>query len=556
MFHYIMLIIALIVTFSCQQPEYDVIIMGGQVIDGTGKPRYLSDVAVRDGKIAEIGINITKSAKERINAEGQMVCPGFIDMLSWASGPIVYNGKAPSVVHQGITTAIFGEGWSMGPVNDNVRREMKNWWQEYDIRYDWKSLAGYLQFIENQGTSVNIASYVGATTLRMYVIGFEDRKATADEMQQMKALLRAEMEAGALGLASSLVYTPAFYADTEELIGLAKVAAQYDGVYASHIRSEGNDLLPALEEFLTICKEAAIPGELYHFKAAGRSNRDKLDEAIDRIGQAKEEGLEITADIYPYTAGATGLKAMIPPWAKEGGDKAMIERLKDPATRNKIKEEIRTSVQGWENFYRMSGGGEGVLISYMSEKNKDLQGKRLSLIADMRDQDELETLFDLLIEEEGGGGGIYFFMSGENVAKKLQLPWVTFCTDEDTYEPQGLMSKRNPHPRAYGTFPRILGRYVREQKLISLEEAIRKTSALPAKVLGLNDRGILKAGMAADIVVFDPDKIIDKATYTDPHQFPEGIKHVLVNGKSVIKQGRHTGATPGAALFKIAADTQ
>ncbi len=545
-------IIVLVLMFfliKCSSEQYDIVIKNGTVVDGSGDEGFISDIGIKDGKILVIDKTVSGKALSEIDASGQVVAPGFIDILSWASGPIIYDGEVQSVVCQGITTAIFGEGWSMGPVNETVRDEMQSMWKEYNIAYDWKTLADYLRFVEKQGTSVNIASFVGATTVRLYVIGHEDRLATPEEMKQMKDLVRTEMELGAFGVASSLVYTPAFYANTEELIELSKTAAEYDGIYISHIRGEGADLLEALEELITISEQAKIPAEVYHLKAAGKENWNKLDEVISLIENARERGLDITADIYPYTAGATGIDAMLPPWSKEGGNQAMIERLKQKSVRDKIKKEILTSTSGWENFYWMAGGGEGIQVSYLA-KNKEYQGKSIAEIASILNKDEIETIFDLLIEENGFGGGIYFFMSEENVKKKIRLPWVSFCTDEDAYKPTGLMSERNPHPRAYGTFPRILGKYVRDEGILLLEEAIRKMSALPADRLGLRDRGRIKEDLAADIVIFDQKIVIDKATYSDPHQFPEGINYVIVNGKVVVKDGVHTGAKPGIALFK------
>ena len=530
--------------------EYDVIIRNGKVIDGSGSVGYRADIGIKNGKIAVIDEHISKTGAMEIDAQNQVVCPGFIDILSWASGPVLYDGEVRSVVQQGITTAVFGEGWSMGPVNDSIRQGMKNFWMEYNLDYHWQSLAGYLNYVEKKGSSVNVASFIGATTVRMYVVGFNDRKANAEEMERMRNLVGQAMEEGALGLASSLVYTPAFYASTDELIELSKITAAYGGIYISHIRGEGADLLKSVQELLTISRQAQIPAEIYHFKAAGKDNWHLLDEAIAMIQKAHQNGLDITADIYPYTAGATGLDAMIPPWAKEGGDQALVTRLRDSKQRQKIKRQILTSKSGWENFYQMAAGGENILVSYLSEKNKSLQGKSIAEIARIKNKDEIDTIFDLLVEEAGYGGGIYFLMSEDNVKKKIQLPWVSFCTDEDAYRPEGLMGKRNPHPRAYGTFPRILGKYVREEKVISIQEAIRKMSSLPAARLGLHDRGLLKKGMAADIVVFDPVRVKDQATYLNPHQYPKGIHHVLVNGIPVVKDGEHTGALPGKALKK------
>ncbi len=542
--------VVILIFNACKQENYDILIKNGTIVDGTGGQGFKSDIAIRDGRIIQISPEMDISAMHIIDAKDLVVAPGFIDMLSWASGPIVYDGEVHSVIRQGITTAVFGEGWSMGPVNDRIKEAMQNFWPEYSITYEWHTLAEYLRFIEEKGISINVASFVGATTVRLYVMGHDDRKATSEEMNQMCQLVEKEMADGAFGVASSLVYTPAFYADTEELIELAKVAAAYDGIYASHIRGEGADLFTALNELIEISEKANIRAEIYHFKAAGKDNWSNLGKAIEKVELARENGLDITADIYPYTAGATGLDAMIPPWAKEGGDHALVERLQNPAIRQKIKKAILNEKEGWDNFYQMAGGGANIQVSYLSSDRKVLQGKRISEIAETQGKDELETVFDLLIAENGGGGGIYFIMSEENVKKKMRLPWVSFCTDEDAYKPEGLMASRNPHPRAYGTFPRILGHYVREENILSLEEAVRKMTSLPAARLGLHDRGVIKKGMIADLVIFDPKTILDRATYTNPHQFPQGIPYVLVNGKIVISQGKHTGVKPGKALFK------
>jgi N-acyl-D-amino-acid deacylase len=550
MFRQIFILSIILFFCSCRKYDHDLVIANGLIVDGSGQPGYKSSIAIKNGLIATISDSITGSAAETIDAAGQVVCPGFIDMLSWACGPVLYDGAVPSVIRQGITTAIFGEGWSMGPLNKPVAKEMKGFWPEYKIKYKWKTLADYLRLVEKKGSAINIASFVGATTLRIYTIGFEDRQATPEEMKLMEDLLRTEMEAGALGLGSSLVYTPAFYASTAELINLARVVAEYDGMYISHIRSESHDLLQAIAELITISEQAGIAAEIYHFKAAGKENWAKQDSAIALVEKAQARGLKIGADMYPYTAGATGLAAMIPPWAKERGDHSMVERLQNPDLRSRIKYEILNSSSGWENFYLMSGGGHNILFSHLSEKYEAFQGKTLFDMAAQKSQEELETLFELLIEQGGGGGAIYFFISEDNVRKNLQLPWISFCTDEDAYQPQGLMGKRRPHPRAYGTFPRILGQYVREEKIIPLEEAIRKMTSLPAGRTGLNDRGLLKQGLAADLVIFDPTTVSDKATYTDPHQFPVGINYVIVNGEVEVEKGEQTGAKAGKALFR------
>jgi N-acyl-D-amino-acid deacylase len=548
--HKLNLVLLIFILYSCRAKDYDLLILDGLLVDGSGSPGIQADLAINKGKIISIGDSLTGTAAEIIDARGQIVCPGFIDMLSWACGPVLYDGSVPSVVRQGITTAVFGEGWSMGPINPAMASEMQGFWPEYDIGYDWKTLADYLRIVEKKGTAVNIASFVGATTLRVYAIGYDDRKATEAEMKLMEDLLRTEMEAGALGLGSSLVYTPAFYADTDELIKLAQVAAEYGGVYISHLRSESTDLLPAISELITISEKANIPAEIYHFKTSGKDNWATQDSAIMLVEQARSRGLQIGADMYPYTAGATGLSAMIPPWAKENGDEAMVERLNNPALRARIKSEIINTTSGWENFYRLSGGGENILISYLSQEREKWQGKTLAEVAGLRSQDELETLFDLLIAEKGGGGGIYFLMTEENVRKNLVLPWMSFGTDEDAYQPAGLMGRRRPHPRAYGTFPRILGHYVREEKLMTVEEAIRKMTSLPAGRLGFNDRGLLKQGSAADVVIFDPRTVGDMATYTNPHQFSTGINYVIVNGEIEVKNGQQTGVKAGRALFR------
>ena len=546
----LLFILIIFLLLGCQEKDYDLFIINGLVIDGSGSPRINAKVAIKDGVIVSMGDSLKGTAEEIIDARGQVVCPGFIDMLSWACGPVLYNGKVPSVIRQGITTAIFGEGWSMGPINKRIAREMNGFWPEYKIRYNWQTTADYMHLVERNGTAVNIASFVGATTLRVYTVGYENRQATADEMREMEDLLRKEMAAGALGLGSSLVYTPAFYADTQELINLARVAAEYNGTYISHIRSESTDLLEAIKELITISEQAHIPAEIYHFKAAGKENWGKQDSAIAMVEEARSRGLNIGADMYPYTAGATGLSAMIPPWAKENGDDSLVERLHNPDLRSKIKSEILNSTSGWENFYRMSGGGANILISYLSEEREQFLGKTLAEIAEYQNKDELESLFDLLIAENGGGGGIYFLMSEENVCRNLSIPWMAFCTDEDAYQPEGLMGKRRPHPRAYGTFPRILGKYVRDEKIIPLEEAIRKMTSLPAARVGLEDRGLLKQGMAADIVIFDPQTVNDKATYTNPHQFPVGINYVIVNGQIEVENNRQTGVTAGKVLLR------
>jgi N-acyl-D-amino-acid deacylase len=444
----------------------------------------------------------------------------------------------------------MGEGESMGPVNDRVREKMLR--DQKDIHYPitWTTLAEYLQFLEKRGISCNVASFIGATTIRENVIGFEDKDPTSQQLEEMRALVRQEMEAGALGIGTSLIYPPAFYAKTPELIELCKVAAKYQGKYISHVRSEGNQLLEAVDELIQISREAKIPAEVYHIKAAGKSNWSKLDSLLAKIEAAQKKGLKITADMYSYTAAGTGLDACLPPWTEAGGYPALFKRLRDPATRQKIAQEVKTPTDAWENLYLAAGSPDKILlVGFKSEKLKPLTGKSLAEVAKMRRKDPIETIMDLIAEDESRIDSIYFLMSEENVRKEMAKPWISFGSDEASQAPEGVFLKSNPHPRAYGNFARVLGKYVRDEKVISLGEAIRRLSALPAANLGLDHRGFLKEGMFADVVVFDPATIADRATFAEPHQYAVGMKQVFVNGQQVIKDGEHTGATPGRALW-------
>jgi N-acyl-D-amino-acid deacylase len=421
-----------------------------------------------------------------------------------------------------------------------------------DLKFDieWTTLSEYLKFLEKRGVSQNIASYVGATTIRMNVIGLEDKKPTPEQLEQMRQLVRREMEAGALGIGSSLIYAPAFYATTEELIELCKVAAKYKGKYISHMRSEGNRLIEAVEELIRISREAQIPAEIYHLKAAGQTNWNKMDKVIQMVEAAQKQGLKITADMYTYTAGATGLDAAMPPWVLDGGYEALFKRLEDPATRKKIHAAIMTPTDEWENLFLSAGSPERVLlVEFKSEKLKPLTGKTLGEVAKMRGKDPAETIMDLVLEDRSRVGTVYFMMSEDNIKKQIRLPWVSFGSDAASMATEGAFLKSSAHPRAYGNFARLLGKYVREEKVISLEEAIRRLSGLPATNLGLEGRGYLKAGMFADVVVFDPATIADRATFEKPHQYAVGMKHVFVNGVHVLKDGNHTGAKPGRALW-------
>jgi N-acyl-D-amino-acid deacylase len=444
----------------------------------------------------------------------------------------------------------MGEGESWGPVNGRVRKYMLE--QQSDIKYkiEWNSLADYLKYLEKRGVSCNVASFIGAATIRENVIGFRDKQPTSDQLDQMRELVRKEMEAGALGIATALIYPPGSYAKTEELIEMCKVAARYQGKYISHMRSEGNHLLEAFGELVRIARQAGIPAEVYHIKAAGQKNWSKIDDLFARIEAAQKEGLDIRANMYTYTAAETGLTACLPPWTQDGGMDALYKRLADPAIRKKITGEVRVDGDGRENWYTASGSADKILlVAFKSKKLKPLTGKTLADIAKMRGKDPIETLMDLILEDRSRIETVYFVMSEENVKKELAKPWISFCSDEASQAPEGVFLKSNPHPRAYGNFARALGKYCRDEKVISMPEAIRRLSALPATNLGLDRRGMLKEGMFADVVVFDPEAIADRATYENPHQYAIGMKHVFVNGVQVLKDGEHTGAKPGRALW-------
>src|SRR6184192_2793167 len=536
---------------AAELPEkFDVVIKNGTVYDGTGSEGRKADVAIRGDRIVGVGDFQNSSATNAIDAHNLAVAPGFINMLSWSTESLIQDGRSQSEIRQGVTTEIMGEGESMGPVNDRVRQYMLK--QQTDIKYDipWNTLVEYLQYLEKRGVSCNIASFIGATTIRENVIGFEDKQPTPRQMDEMRELVRKEMEAGALGIGSALIYPPAFYAKTEELIELCKVAAKYQGKYISHMRSEGNRLLEALDELIRISREAGIPAEVYHIKAAGQPNWGKIDDLLSRIEAAQKDGLKITADLYTYTAGGTGLDASLPPWTEDGGYPALFKRLRDPATREKIKVQVQTPSEEWENMYLAAGGPEHILlVGFKSEKLKPLTGKTLAEVAKMRGKDPIDTAMDLIAEDESRIGTIYFIISEENIKKELTKPWIAFGSDEASQAPEGVFLKSNPHPRAYGNFARVLGKYVRDEKMIPLAEAIRRLSALPATNLGLDHRGFLQEGMFADVVVFDPATISDRATFEKPHQYAVGVKHVFVNGVQVLKDGEHTGAKPGRALW-------
>ena len=529
--------------------DFDVIIKGGTVYDGSGDEPRQADIAIRGDRIAGIGDFKSATAKTIVDAKGFAVAPGFMNMLSWSTESLIQDGRSQSEIRQGVTTEIMGEGESMGPVNDRVREHMLR--TQSDIKYDikWNTLAEYLQYLEKRGISCNVASFIGATTIREYVVGFEDKAPTPQQLNEMRDLVRKEMEAGALGIGTSLIYPPAFYAKTEELIELCNVAAKYHGKYISHMRSEGSQLLEALDELIRISREANIPAEVYHIKAAGRDNWGKEDQLLAHIEQAQKEGLKITADMYTYTAAGTGLDACLPPWTEDGGYPALFKRLHEPATREKIKAEVLKPTNSWENLYLDAGGPDNILlVAFKSDKLKPLTGKTLAEVAKMRGKNPIDTAMDLIAEDESRIGTIYFLMSEDNVKKEIAKPWISFGSDEASQAPEGVFLKSNPHPRAYGNFARVVGKYARDEKIISMQEAVRRLSGLPATNLGLDHRGLLKEGMFADVVVFDPATMTDHATFEKPHQYATGVKHVFVNGVQVLKDGEHTGAKPGRAL--------
>jgi N-acyl-D-amino-acid deacylase len=532
-------------------PEmFDVLIKGGTLYDGSGEKPRVTDVAIRGDRIVALGDFPAERARAVIDGKGLAVAPGFINMLSWSNESLIEDGRSQSEIREGITTEIMGEGESMGPLNDRMKTRMLE--QQRDIKFEikWNTLAEYLTYMERRGVAPNIASFLGATTIREYVIGLEDKAPTPEQLEEMRQLVRRGMEDGALGIGTSLIYPPAFYAKTEELIELCKVAAKYQGKYISHMRSEGNKLLEAIDELIRISREAKIPAEVYHLKAAGQQNWPKLPAALAKIEEARKAGLKITADMYTYPAAGTGLDACLPPWTEDGGYPALFKRLRDPATREKIAAEVRAPTDKWENLYLAAGSPDRILLcGFKSEKLKPLTGKSLAEVAKLRGKDPVETIMDLLSEDESRIDTIYFLMSEENIRKEIAKPWVSFGSDEASQAPEGVFLKANAHPRAYGNFARLLGRYVRDEKIISLAEAVKRLSGLPATNLGLDHRGFVREGMFADVVVFDPATIADRATFEKPHQYAVGMKHVFVNGVQVLKDGEHTGAKPGRALW-------
>ena len=536
-------------TLSGAAARFDLIIRNGTIYDGSGNAPFVGDLAINGNHLEAIGRLTDARGKTELDAGGLAVTPGFVNMLSWATESLIQDGRSQSDLRQGVTLEVMGEGESMGPLNKTMKKEMIE--REGDIKFDvkWTTLGEYLDHLVKRGVACNVASFVGATTVRIHEVGYADRPPTTAELERMRKLVRQAMEEGALGVGSSLIYAPAFYAKTDELIALARVASEYRGMYISHIRSEGTRLLEAADELIAISREANISAEFYHLKAAGRSNWNKLDGLISKIESARAVGLRITADMYTYTAGQTGLDAAMPPWVQEGGFKDWVARLRDPAIRARVKREMDTPTDQWENFFVASGSPANILlIGFKSDKLKPLTGKTLAAVAALRGQSPEETAMDLVIEDGSRVSTVYFLMSEDNVRRELALPWVSFGSDAESLAPAGVFLKSNPHPRAYGNFARFLGRYVRGEKIVPLEEAIRRLSSLPAENLKLERRGALKPGYFADVVIFDPAEVEDHATFENPHQYSTGIRHVFVNGVQVLKDGEHTGAKPGRVV--------
>ncbi len=541
--------VLLLLAAGCRpSATYDLVIRGGTVYDGSGSAPFTGDVAVVGDSIVATAPSVSGAGRAEIDARGLAVAPGFINMLSWATQSLLEDGRGQSDIRQGVTLEVFGEGWSMGPLTDSMKKELVA--RQGDIKFDvaWTTLAEYLDHLVARGVSPNVASFIGATTVRIHELGYEDRPPTPDERGRMQALVRTAMEEGALGLGSSLIYAPAFYAKTDELVALSRAAAEYDGMYISHMRSEGNRLLEAVDEVITIARDAGIRAEIYHLKAAGEQNWPKMDRVIAKVNEARAAGLAITADMYTYPAGATGLDAAMPPWVQEGGYLKWAERLRDPKIRVRVKREMNAPTDAWENFFRFAGPDRMLLVGFKADSLKQYTGKSLAEVARLRGTPPEETAMDLVVLDGSRVATVYFLMSEDNIRKQIPLPWVSFGSDAEAAAPEGVFLKSNPHPRAYGNVARLLGVYVRDEKLTPLEEAIRRLTALPAANLKIKRRGALAPGHFADVVVFDPAKVADHATFERPHQYATGMLHVFVNGVQVLKDGEHTGAKPGRVV--------
>ncbi len=541
---------AFALTAACAAPpQYDVVLRGGTIYDGSGSSPFVGDLAMDGDLIVALGDLGRAHGRTEIDASGFAVAPGFINMMCWANESLIEDGRSQSDIRQGVTLEIMGEGGSMGPLNQAMSEEMVR--LQGDITYDveWTTLDEYLKYLEERGVAPNVASFIGAATPREYVIGHEDRAATPEEIDEMQSIVRTAMEEGALGVASALIYPPGSFADTDELVALATAVGAYDGMYISHVRGEGSHLVEAIGELVTIAREAGVRAEIYHLKASGQANWPLFDQAVALVEQARAEGLEITADVYSYPAGATGLNASMPPWVQEGGFEASLERLADPVLRQRIARQMLEESDAWENMYLGAGSPDNILlVGFKNDDLKPLTGKTLADVAAMRGTSPEETAMDLIVEDGSRVGTVYFSQSEDVLRRAIALPWVSFCSDEASLAPEGVFLKSNPHPRAYGSFARLLAKYVRDEGLMPLEEAIRKLTGLPAGNLRIDRRGLLREQYFADVVVFDPETIQDHATFVDPHQYATGMVHVFVNGVQVLAGGEHTGATPGRVV--------
>ena len=545
----IYLLLVLLYLGSCKPVTVDLVLRNGTIVDGTGNTSYKGHIAIHHDTLYDVGDFKGIKGIQEIDIKGLVVAPGFINMMCWANESLIEDGRSQSDIRQGVTLEVFGEGWSMGPLNESMKKQEQE--SQGDIQYDieWNSLNEYLEYLTTKGVSPNVASFVGATTLRINMVGYEDRAPTPQEMDSMKLMVKQAMEEGALGVGSSLIYAPAFYSSTDELIELCKVAAEYDGMYISHMRSEGSRLLESLDELVQIADEAGIRAEIYHLKQSGKENWDKFDDVVAKVDSANAAGLHITADMYNYVAGATGLDASMPPWVQEGGYDKWAERLQDPKIRKRVKEEMTTPTDEWESLMQAAGDPSKILlVGFKNDTLKHYTGKTLKEVAEIRGTSPEETAMDLVVQDGSRVGTIYFLMSEENVKKQIALPWMSFGSDAGSPATEGVFLKSSTHPRTYGNFARLLGKYVRDEKVIPLEEAVHKLSQLPATNLKIQKRGSLTEGNYADVVLFDPETINDKATFEDPHQYSEGMQHVFVNGTQVLKDGEHTGKTPGQVV--------
>ena len=530
-----------------QAPAYDLIVRGGTIYDGSGKPPVVGDVAIKDDRIVAVG-KVEGQAEHEVAANGMAVAPGFINMLSWATESLIADPKSQSDIRQGVTLEVMGEGWSMGPMNATMKAQETE--RQGDIKYpiEWTSLGDYFGWLEKRGISTNVASFVGAATVRVHELGEGDVDPNPEQLARMRALVKQAMNEGAMGVGSSIIYAPGSYAETDELVALTSEAAKCGGMYISHMRSEGDRIEEAVDELIEISRRSGAPAEIYHLKMAGRSNWGKLDTIVKKIEDARAAGLRITTDMYTYTAGATGLDAAMPTWVQAGGLEEWIERLKDPAIRARVAEEMKKPGSDWENLYFGAGADKMILSGFKNDALKPLTGKTLAEVAAMRGKSPEETAMDLVVEDGSRVGTVYFLMSEDNVRKQIQLPWMSFGSDAASQAPEGVFLKSGAHPRTYGNFARLLGRYVRDEKLIPLEQAVYRLTTLPATNLGIEKRGALKPGYYADVVVFDPATIGDRSTFEKPHQYSVGVRDVFVNGVAVLRNGEHSGATPGRAV--------